>query len=109
MLGKYGINFIPDEDLYVKAAVKHMQIHLKNEYITNWETQVNNAPKCSILYKYIKVTMGSNSNILEGLDTINSSFLILSTLPLYHSYPGIIVSRPSSMFELLPIVIVVLF
>ena len=56
MLGKYGINFIPDEELYVKAAVKHMQIHLKNEYISNWETQVNNAPKCSILYKYIKVT-----------------------------------------------------
>ena len=30
MLGKYGINFIPDEELYVKAAVKHMIIHLKN-------------------------------------------------------------------------------
>ena len=55
MLSNYGINFIPDEELYVKAAVKHMLIHLKNEYISNWDTQVNNSPKCSILYKRIKV------------------------------------------------------
>ena len=55
MLGNYGINFIPDEELYIKAAVKHMLFHLKDEYISNWETQVNNAPKCSILYKHIKV------------------------------------------------------
>ena len=59
MLSNYGINFIPDEELYVKAAVKHMLIHLKNEYINNWETQVNNAPKCSTLYKHIKLNFAS--------------------------------------------------
>ena len=56
MLDSYGINPIPNEELYVKAAVKHMQIHIKNEYIDNWETQVNNSPKCSVLYKHIKLT-----------------------------------------------------
>ena len=56
MLDSYGINSIPNEELYVKAAVKHMQIHIKNEYIDNWETQVNNSPKCSVLYKHIKLT-----------------------------------------------------
>ena len=40
---------------YIKAVVKHVIVHLKNKYINNWETQVNNAPKCSILYKHIKV------------------------------------------------------
>ena len=37
MLDSYGTNFIPEEVLHVKAAVKHMQIHIKNEYIDNWE------------------------------------------------------------------------
>lgn len=55
MLDSYGTNFIPEEVLHVKAAVKHMQIHIKNEYIDNWEAQVNNPPKCSILYKHIKL------------------------------------------------------
>ena len=59
MLSNYGINFIPDEELYVKAAVKHLLIHLKNEYINNWETQVNNSPKCSTLYKHIKLNFAS--------------------------------------------------
>ena len=58
MLSNYGINFIPHEELYIKAAVKHVIFHLKNEFISSWETQVNNAPKCSILYKHIKVVFG---------------------------------------------------
>ena len=56
MLDSYGINYIPNDELYIKAAVKHMQIHIKNEYINTWGNQVNNAPKCSILYKHIKVS-----------------------------------------------------
>ena len=43
MLSNYGINFILDEELYIKDAVKHMIFHLKNEFISNWEIQVNNA------------------------------------------------------------------
>ena len=50
--------YVPDEELYIRAVVKHMIFHLKNEYISNWETQINNAPKCSILYKHIKVVFG---------------------------------------------------
>ena len=54
MLNNYGIYFIPEEELYVKVAAKHMLIYLKCEFVNDWESLVNNAPKCSVLYKHIK-------------------------------------------------------
>ena len=54
MLNSCGIDFIPNQEAIVKSVVKQMHINLRNEYICKWEDQVNNAPKCSVLYKHIK-------------------------------------------------------
>ena len=58
MLNKYGIYIIPEEELCVKAAAKHMLIYLKRDFVSDWENLVNNAPKCSVLYKHIKSNFG---------------------------------------------------
>merc|ERR1739842_117503 len=57
MLVNDGITFIPDTDIFVKAAVKHMLTNLKTDSKTKWLKLVNNetkSPKCSVLYKHIK-------------------------------------------------------
>ena len=56
MLDSYCITFIPDGELYVKAAVKHILSQLKYEFISKWADLVSNAPKCGVLYKHIKLS-----------------------------------------------------
>ena len=55
LLNSYGIQEMPEGIEGIKAAVKHVHISLKHEYINKWETLVNNSPKCSTLYKHIKI------------------------------------------------------
>ena len=55
MLNSCNINFIPNQEAIVKSVVKQMHIKLKNEYICKWTDKVNDAPKCSVLYKHVKV------------------------------------------------------
>ena len=60
MLVNDGITFIPDTDIFVKAAVKHMLTNLKTDSKTKWLKLVNNetkSPKCSVLYKHIKESL----------------------------------------------------
>ena len=56
LLNSYGIQDIPEDIEGIKAIVKHVHIALKQEYISKWETQVTNSPKCSTLYKHIKTS-----------------------------------------------------
>ena len=59
MLNSYGITFIPDREIYVKAAVKHMLTTLKIESRMEWLDLVHdeiNSAKCDVLYKHIKVS-----------------------------------------------------
>ena len=55
MLFWNGIHVIPNEEEEVKDAVKSMHKSLKQKYIYNWLEKVNNQPKCSVLYKHVKV------------------------------------------------------
>ena len=54
LLRHCGIDHIPEEVVEVKAAVKHVQLVLKSEYVLNWERQVNSQPKCDNFYKHVK-------------------------------------------------------
>ena len=54
MLYNDGFNSIPNQEAVVKTTVKQMHINLKDVYISNWRANVNNAPKCSVLYKHVK-------------------------------------------------------
>ena len=54
MLNNCGIYVTQEAADDVKTVVREIHLKLKNEYIINLEQQVNNAPKCSILYKHIK-------------------------------------------------------
>ena len=55
MLNNGGINPIPNQEETVKTVVKQMHTNKKIEYIRNWTDNVNTAPKCSVLYKHVKV------------------------------------------------------
>ena len=55
MLYNNGFHSIPNQEAVVKTTVKQMHINLKNVYISNWRVNVNNAPKCSVLYKHVKI------------------------------------------------------
>ena len=54
LLNSYGIQTMPESIVGIKAVVRQVHIALKHEYLSKWETKINNSPKCSTLYKHIK-------------------------------------------------------
>ena len=54
LLRSCGIMYFPVEHDHVKKVVDIVHMSLESNFITNWETQINEMPKCSTLYKHIK-------------------------------------------------------
>ena len=60
MIHKYGIQGnIPNQEAIIKEVVKRMHLNLKQEYINIWMNRINEAAKCSVLYKHIKTVFES--------------------------------------------------